>query len=107
MPKTVLQGNWYYGANFNINNTSDSQIIRLKMYLELEKHGYDQVMIASNFYSNLNNMEDTVEFGKRNIDKSRLYGFMMTPWLPTMKVCLDNHDEAIQQVKNGKKNYYK
>ena len=38
MPKSVLQSNWYHGEKFDIKYE------HVKAYLDLEKHGYDQVL---------------------------------------------------------------
>ena len=41
MPKSVLQSNWYYGAEFS------EKIGYVKAYLDLEEYGYDQVPTGS------------------------------------------------------------
>jgi hypothetical protein len=97
MPKSVLQSNWYYGETLNPDNTS------VKLYDELESRGYDQVPTGSN-HSNDTNMEATVEYCKKRIDPSRLYGFMTAPWRPTLPPCLPNHINAIQQLGRAIKN---
>ncbi|HBE41779.1 MAG TPA: hypothetical protein DDW27_11355, partial [Bacteroidales bacterium] len=77
----------------------------VKLYDDLEKYGYDQVPTGSN-HSVPENFELTVDYCKKAIDPSRLYGFMTAPWRPTLAPCLERHKEAIGQVaKAMKKNY--
>jgi hypothetical protein len=91
MPKSVLQSNWYYGKDF----IADAKYV--KYYEELDKHGYEQVPTGSNHF-NSDNFQLTVDFCKKNIDPSRLLGFMNTTWRPTLMPCLERHKEAIDQV---------
>lgn len=98
MPKSVLQSNWYYGTSFG------PDVDRVKYYNELEKYGYDQVPTGSN-HSNDKNFEMTVDYCKKFIDPSRMYGFMTAPWRPTLAPCLDRHIEAIAQVARSIKKY--
>ncbi len=105
MPKSVLQSNWYYGTNFNLNSIKEqtktkelySEDHAYELYNVLEEKGYDQVPTGSN-HSNNTNMEMTVEYCKKIINPSRLYGFMTAPWRPTLAPCLDKHKEAIDQM---------
>ena len=105
MPKSVLQSNWYYRDSFDLKNIEESQKVRLKMYHDLELHGFDQVPTGSNFDNDVN-MEGTVAYCKNNIDSSRLKGFITTPWLPTIDVCLNKHKDAIDQIGKAKETYY-
>ncbi len=97
MPKSVLQSNWYYGADFNPKTLKDPAKTYVEFYNKLEAKGYDQLPTGSN-HSNPTNFISTVEYCKKAIDPSRLYGFMMAPWRPTLAPCLDRHKEAIHQV---------
>ncbi|MBK7711341.1 MAG: Tat pathway signal protein [Bacteroidales bacterium] len=97
MPKSVLQSNWYYGSNFDINTLSEQEKPYIKLYDDLEKYGYDQVPTGSN-HSVAENFESTVDYCKKVIDPARLYGFMTAPWRPTLSPCQDRHKEAISQV---------
>jgi hypothetical protein len=97
MPKSVLQSNWYYGSSLDLNNLKEPSKAHVKLYNNLEEHGFDQVPTGSN-HSNDINMEATVDYCKKVIDPSRLYGFMTAPWRPTLAPCLDRHKEAIAQI---------
>ncbi len=105
MPKSVLQSNWYYGSNFDLNTLSERARIYVKLYNDLEEHGYDQIPTGSN-HSNDQNFGLTVDYCKNVIDPSRLQGFMTAPWRPTLPPCLDYHKEAITQVSRAKMKYY-
>lgn len=102
MPKSVLQSNWYYNAEFDLDKMNDPARSYVKFYNDLEEYGYDQVPTGSNWSYNTN-MESTVEYCRKNIDPSRLLGFMTAPWLPTLEQCLDKHKEAIVQMEDAKK----
>jgi hypothetical protein len=102
MPKSVLQSNWYYGSSFTGLEEPNKKYVEL--YDELEARGYDQVPTGSN-HSNDTNMESTVEYCKKRIDPSRLYGFMTAPWRPTLMACADRHKEAIRQIGRSIKKY--
>ncbi len=91
MPKDVLQSNWYYGAKM-----LESEMA-VKMYRELEQHGYDQAPTGSN-WSNRENFGETVKYGRRVIAPERLKGFVQTPWRPTLEQFRREHIEAIDQV---------
>ncbi len=101
MPKSVLQSNWYYGSynnpGFDFKNLQEPLITYAKLYNDLEAHGFDQIPTGSN-HSNNENMEATVDYCRNVIDPSRLFGFMMTAWRPTLSPCIDKHKEAIAQI---------
>ncbi len=104
MPKSVLQSNWYYGSGFDMNNLTEPNKTYLKLYNDLEAHGYDQLPTGSN-YSNAENFGLTVDYCKKIIDPVRLYGFMIAPWIPTLLPCIERHKEAIDQVAEALKKY--
>ena len=91
MPKSVLQSNWYYGDTFK----DDEKYVAA--YLELEKHGYDQIPTGSN-WSHPDNFEKTVAYCSARIPQPRLKGFLQTSWKPTLERCRDRHIAAIEQV---------
>ena len=98
MPKSVLQSNWWYrGTNFDLDQLEEPNKTSVKLYYDLEKHGYDQVPTGSNHYIN-ENMEATVENCAKFIDPSRLLGFMQSPWRPTLPACMKEHKNAIDQL---------
>ena len=107
MPKSVLQSNWYYGSEFDLEklkNAGSGESTYVKFYNDLEAYGYDQVPTGSN-WSNDTNMEDTVKYCKKNISPSRLLGFMTAPWAPTMDLCMEKHRDAVDQIYRAIKNY--
>lgn len=99
MPKSVLQSNWYYGADFANAEGLAAEYVRA--YVELEKHGYDQIPTGSN-WSSSDNFEGTVRYCRDHIDPKHLLGFMQTIWHPTMEQHRKLHVEAIGQVKRAR-----
>ena len=91
MPKSVLQSNWYYDTKF------DEKIEYVKPYLELEAHGYDQVPTASN-HSSPENFALTVAYCRKHIAPERLWGFVQTPWRPTVPEFRERLIQAAEQV---------
>lgn len=89
MPRSVLQSNWYYGAEF------DEKIDSVKAYLDLEEHGYDQVPTGSNWRVP-ENFQETVNYCTRHIARERLLGFLQTVWRPTLEACRQRHIQAIE-----------
>jgi hypothetical protein len=90
MPKNVIQSNWYYGTDFNNSKAVEA-------YKQLDKHGYDQIPTASN-HSNNKNFAMTVDYCSKHIDKNHLFGFLQTPWRPTIEEFRQHHLNAIEQV---------
>lgn len=88
MPKSVLQSNWYYGSEFNPDNGY------IKPYSDLEAKGYDQVPTGSN-HSSGENLGLTVEYTKKLISPEHLFGFLQTPWRPTLLEFRGHHLEAL------------
>lgn len=97
MPKSVLQSNWYYGSVFDPNKLTEPNKTYLKLYNDLEAHGYDQVPTGSN-HQCPTNFESTFDYCQKLVDPARLSGFMTAAWRPTLKLCFDQHKEAIDQV---------
>lgn len=91
MPKSVLQSNWYYGASFS------RKLPHVQAYLDLEKHGYEQVPTGSNWSEPLN-FERTVRFAARNVEPRRLKGFMQCSWRPTLNDYRQKQLDAVDQV---------
>ena len=78
MPKSVLQSNWYYGADFGEN------VIYAKAFLDLEAHGYDQVPTGSN-WALPDNFSKLVAYSRNHIAPECLFGFLQTTWRPTLR----------------------
>ena len=105
MPKSVLQSNWYYdGGEINLNTLPDLPALNktmVKTYSDLEAYGYDQVPCGSN-HSNPGNFGKTVEYCKKIIDPSRLYGFIQTPWRITTEEFREHILKSIELAGNAK-----
>jgi len=99
MPESVLQSNWYYGTSFE--DEPPERRNRVLTYVELDKHGFQQIPTASN-HSTPDNFGLTVEYCAPRIDPSRLLGFMQTPWRPTTEQFRQHHIDAIDQVADAK-----
>ncbi len=91
MPKEVLQSNWYYGKDFSSDNKM------AQAYNQLDAHGYDQIPTASN-HSNKVNFRMTVDYCEKHIKPEHLFGFLQTPWRPTLEEYRQHHLEAIKEV---------
>lgn len=95
MPKSVLQSNWYYGSQFEkYDNPINEKYVRL--YDQLDAHGYDQVPTGSNHSNNVN-FKGTVAYCKKHIAPERLKGFLQSVWRPTLPACEKTYLEAIDQ----------
>lgn len=109
-PKIVLQSNWYYDEwleGFDIEACSKNGRSRkiLKLYRELDRHGFDQIPCGSNWCSRMRRERKTdndacmsrlVRFCRENISPDHLKGFLMTPW----ENCFDEKTGRTQNL-NG------
>jgi len=91
MPKTVVQGNWYYDTKFT------PEVIPVKAYHDLDQHGYDLIPTGSN-WSSPESFGLTVDYCGQHLSRERLLGFLQTPWKPTLEACRQRHIEAIEQA---------
>ena len=91
MPKSVMQSNWCYYAEFVDTKTE------VHWFGELERNGYDQIPTSSNWLSP-KSFGAMVEYCQKKIAPPRLKGFLQTPWLPTLETFRQKHIEAIDQV---------
>ncbi len=96
MPRSVVQSNWYYGAEI------DERDVGGRTYTELEKHGYDQIPTGSNWSSDLN-FGRTVRHCAERISTRRLLGFLQTSWMPTIGECRQKLLDAVHQVGEARK----
>ena len=91
IPKSVLQTNWYYGTTFDKTKLPKWMAREIDAYLELEKHGYEQLPGCSNWLHDHDrktgmteadspNIEATFKFCKENVAPERLKGFLVMPW---------------------------
>ena len=97
MPKSVLQSNWYYAAEFDFAKLPEGRRTQLRAYEELDKAGFDQVPTGSN-WSNDVNFAGTVKHCRAVCSPDRLKGFMMAPWFFTLPEWEKKNLEAIDQV---------
>jgi len=97
MPKSVIQSNWYYGEDFDIDKTP------VKAYIDLEKYGYDQIPTGSFHSGNDYSILNTVKFCTENIAEPRLLGFLQTFWAPTIEANRASIIKAIELTGNAKK----
>lgn len=100
-PKSILQSNWYYGAEFDFpegaEKEPDTHARYVRAYDRLEEAGFDQVPTGAN-WSNDTNFGDTVRYAEKVIAPERLKGFLTAPWYPTVEAERKRLLEAIDQV---------
>ena len=97
MPKSVLQSNWYYGAEFDPAKLGEFAARRVKTYDDLDKAGFDQVPTGSN-WSNDANFQGTVDYCRRVCSPERLKGFLIAPWYFTLPEWESKNLAAVDQV---------
>lgn len=93
MPKEVLQSNWYYW-DFPAEEKREHY---LTLYDKLETAGFDQVPTGSN-WARPDNCSRLAEFCKERISDEHLFGFMQTPWAPTLREVSKKHDGAMEDL---------
>ena len=112
MPKSVLQSNWYYRSDFSEKACDRAQMEKAIMaagwpevaagpstYVEFEKAGYDQLPCGSICFNDAC-MAATVRFCRGRISPNRLKGFLMAPWLATLRA---NREKLLFAVEMGAK----
>jgi hypothetical protein len=101
MPKSVMQSNWYYGRDFDIEKMkaagNEQRAAYVKAYEDLDKAGFDQVPAGSNWSCD-ENFSGTVKFCRKVCSPERLKGFMMAPWFFTLTEWEKKNLEAINLV---------
>ena len=97
MPKSVLQSNWYYGAEFDVSKMPESRRPYVQTYIDLAKAGFDQVPTGAN-WSNDTNFGDTVKFCRANCPAEHLKGFMMASWQRTIPEEMEKGLRGIDQL---------
>lgn len=107
MPKTVVQGNWFYGENFDLNQLNEQSQVRVKAYLDLESHGFDQIPTGSFHAENEQSIINTVKFCTQNIEEERLLGFLQTFWKPTVEEHRDRIIKGTELMGKAKKEFEK
>ena len=102
MPRSVLQSNWYYGKSFSRKK------VYVESYVDLEKHGYDQVPTGANImasWAHPDSFPGNVRFCTANIGRKRLKGFLQTLWKPTTGENLRAHMRSLDILKAGREIY--
>ena len=91
-PKSVVQQNWFYDSangGFDIATNTTHELVRLQTFLKLDEAGFDQVPCGTNWPGGNRRKlgigaDDVigrlVKFGRENISKEHLMGFMMATW---------------------------
>ena len=97
MPKSVLQSNWYYGAEFDVSKMKESRRPYVQTYEDLDKAGFEQVPTGSNWSCDTN-FADTVKFCDAKCHKELIKGYMMAPWTRTFDIHEAKSLEAIAQM---------
>ena len=95
MPKSVLQSNWYYGAEFDTSKMKNAY--RVDTYDVLDKAGFDQVPTGSNFSCDTN-FAGTVKYCDAHCKPELLKGYMMAPWTRTFAIHEEKSMEAVAQM---------
>lgn len=99
MPKTVMQSNWYYDEEFN------PEWDMVRQYIDLEKHGYDQILTGSYHNENPKSIGNTVAFAEQYIGKQHLKGFLQTWWKPTVEENRERILRAVSLIGEARKAY--
>ena len=105
MPKSVVQSNWYYGENFDLEQPDEKRRKYIKAYMELDAHGYDQIPTGSNDQNNPKSIGNTVEFCSKHINDERLLGFLQTLWMPTIEKFRVPILQAIDLIGAARRNF--
>ena len=83
MPKSVMQSNWYYDADFSVKNKEGKERTYVAAYEWLDKAGFEQIPTGSNWSCD-SNFQGTVDFCDSHCDKSLIKGYMMASWMRTI-----------------------
>ena len=97
MPKSVLQSNWYYGAEFDVSKMTPERRPYVQTYVDLAEAGFDQVPAGAN-WSNDTNFGDTVKFCRAKCPAEHLKGFMMASWQRTIPEEQEKGLKAVDQL---------
>lgn len=100
MPKSVMQSNWFYNAEFPGRERGRPRPLDYRQkethltYLDLNDNGFDQIPCGSTFLDD-ENFPKTVEYCRQHIDRDHLAGFLMAHWAMMEAGSLDKHLHAI------------
>lgn len=121
IPRSVLQSNWYYAANFDRDVDAASARERgldlsvpvgegrtettpLQAYVDLDEMGFEQVP-AGSVWSDDDNFRRTVEFSQRHLTSERVLGFMQTVWKPLLPEYRDRFLLGVQKFREARDAY--
>lgn len=105
MPKSVLQSNWYYGNKFDTDPKAKADLALAKVYIELDKHGFDQIPTGSSV-TKKENFQMTIDYCTKHISPERLLGFFQTPWAHTHEHNRAAHVESVELAGKAIAKYY-
>jgi hypothetical protein len=102
MPRSVIQSNWYYDADFALTPRHDSarevdRLTRLRAFLTLEEHGFSQIPTGSVDVA-YENVDGLVPFCRDHVAPERLHGFLQTVWRPVLEEFRDRHEEGVKRI---------
>ena len=104
MPRHVLQSNWYYRSDFNLDPAVNPNAVQVESFLRLDALGYDQVPTGSS-YRVLDNYPQLVAFCEGRLQRPPL-GYLCSPWRGTLPcyeqeymTCIDNAREGNQLLR--------
>lgn len=100
MPKSVVQGNWFYEK---LEKTDQKYV---KEYIDLNNSRFDQIPTGSYHDNNPYSIGSTVEFCKKHIDDKHLLGFLQTFWKPTIEENRERILKGIRLLGEAKRKYY-
>lgn len=122
MPASVIQSNWYYSENFDLEvdlakakangieirepeaGVERKKTTPLRAFLELERGGFDQVPAGSIDVSP-DNFAGNVRFAQQHLPRSRTLGFMQTYWRPMLEEFRDFHERGVAKFADGVRAY--
>lgn len=122
MPKSVIQSNWYYPENFDLDvdlerakangieirepaaGAERTKTTPLRAFLELERGGFDQIPAGSIDVSP-DNFAGNVRFAQQHLPCSRTLGFMQTYWRPMLEEFRDFHELGVARFAEGLRTY--
>lgn len=121
MPKSVIQSNWYYGRNFDLDVEREraakkeidlgqrpgdprTKSSELWAYLDIEHGGYDQIPAGSVDVAE-SNFPDTIPFIQGTLPSRRVLGFMQTIWRPMLEVYRAELERGIKTFAAGRRAY--
>ena len=101
MPRSVLQTNWYYGNDFDVENMDEKHQAYVRSFDILNEYGYDQVP-AGSVWSKHENFELLTKYCAEHISSDLLLGMMQTSWERVAGPWMHIQDEAVKRIAGAK-----